>query len=173
MTENNADMGKAMQIWQEIQRKRLSVAQNQKQINKLKKENKVDIPLIAKMLDEFNDEMMSIAKMQADSVNSSLPEDDDDEDVEEDDEDEKTDTDDSDDDDDEDDKSDSKDQVMNMPKNDTKMKEIEVKNLVYQATFALFEHLEHNKRYQGNGHHLAQRVCELVWLKYSDDDRAF
>lgn len=109
MTENNADMGKAMQIWQEIQRKRLSVAQNQKQINKLKKENKVDIPLIAKMLDEFNDEMMSIAKMQADSVNSSLPEDDDDEDVEEDDEDEKTDTDDSDDDDDEDDKSDSKD----------------------------------------------------------------
>lgn len=60
---------------------------------------------------------------------------------------------------------------MNIPKNDTKMKEIEVKNLVYQATFALFEHLEHNKRYQGNGHHLAQRVCELVWLKYSDDEK--
>lgn len=58
-----------------------------------------------------------------------------------------------------------------MEENETKMQENEVKNLVYQATFALFEHLEHNKRYQGNGHHLAQRVSELVWLKHSDNEK--
>ena len=70
MLEEKADLGRTMQLWQEINRKRLSVAQNQKQINKLKKENKIDVPLIDKMLTDFNGEMMCIA--QDKTINSSV-----------------------------------------------------------------------------------------------------
>ena len=46
------------------------------------------------------------------------------------------------------------------------MEENELQNIVYRATCAHFEWLESKCLYSGNGHHLAQKVCEKVWDRY-------
>lgn len=46
------------------------------------------------------------------------------------------------------------------------MEENELKNIVYKATCPHFEWLESKHFYNGNGHHLAQKVCNLVWDNY-------
>lgn len=38
----------------------------------------------------------------------------------------------------------------------------DLSGIVYQAIFAHCEDLEHRTKYLGNGHHLAQRLAEMV-----------
>lgn len=49
------------------------------------------------------------------------------------------------------------------------MEENELKNIVYKATCPHFEWLESKHLYSGNGHHLAQKVCNLVWDNYKKE----
>jgi hypothetical protein len=48
------------------------------------------------------------------------------------------------------------------------MKENEFKNKVYKAIIGETERREYNGTYQGNGHHLAQRLTELVDVEFKD-----
>jgi len=45
----------------------------------------------------------------------------------------------------------------------------EFQNKTYKAIIAELERLEIQGIYKGNGHHLAQRLCEMLWSEFKDN----
>lgn len=48
--------------------------------------------------------------------------------------------------------------------------ESQFRNTAYAAIMKECESLEHDKKYKGNGHHLAQRLVEMLFVKFSGKD---
>ncbi len=45
----------------------------------------------------------------------------------------------------------------------------EFQNKAYNAMIEHLEMLEFQGKYKGNGHHLAQRLCEMLWSEFKDN----
>ena len=46
------------------------------------------------------------------------------------------------------------------------MQKNDFENIAYKAMLGKFEELEHEGKYIGNGHHLYQKVCSLLWNEF-------
>lgn len=46
------------------------------------------------------------------------------------------------------------------------MNKNDFENIAYKAMLSKFEELEFEGKYIGNGHHLCQKVCTLLWDEF-------
>ena len=48
------------------------------------------------------------------------------------------------------------------------MDKIEFQNKTYRVMIGELERLEHHGIYKGNGHHLAQRLSDMLWTEFKE-----
>ena len=48
------------------------------------------------------------------------------------------------------------------------MEKNEFQNKAYRAMTGYLEELECKGQYRGNGHHLSQKLCDLLWEEFKD-----
>jgi len=49
------------------------------------------------------------------------------------------------------------------------MEKNEFQNKVYKVLIDELERLEYMGTYRGNGHHLTQKLCDLLWKEFKDN----